>query len=724
MAVSRYRARTRLARWWAAAAICLLALVCAGGLPRQVGAIGEAVVDFDIVQSPAAPATVQVGSTVTFDVTATATGSTPLLLDFDYASGLQWESGVSNPAAVVCTDDSPSAGMVRCSYGTIPAAGPIVPLKLTFSLTADATVSDGDFTMRSSPVDGAPDSIDGGEDTFTGGGTLTAFTAAMFTATGSAAASVFEGAQVAFSAALANNSGVSTGAFDPSISFAGGSVSAVSCGSGTASSEATSIARCSGSDIPAAGTLGVTASVRPADTADGTDIQPVLEASALGIAAAGLPLIEVREVGLENTGAATLAVGTPVNVCTAAVTSEVANRATLGNEQPGNIALLAGSFSGNSLLQLADFSVTGPGAGTITAATGCAAGQSGVRFTPSLGGVYTVTARYNIGGTNILTITVPGSASNPVPTVASVSPATAPAGSPDVAITVTGSNFVAGAQVLWDGVALASSAYVSGTSMTATIPAGELAAAGSGIIRVSNPTPGGGASAGSVTFTITPVAAKLAFTTQPGNGVVGSNLATQPVVKVQDAAGTVISTDNMTQVTLAISGGANLTCDGTLTKTVVAGVATFAGCKVTPAGTGYTLSATSSPTLTGATSNAFSVTAAPPAASAQLVVADPTGLVARSRLTFNLATGTLTATDVKFFIIRKGDNKYWNGTTGQWQAEVVGNAGVAAGTAEWKVAVTGEARRQFAGVTVTVKVEASAAAGTYFNPVVPEIAIR
>ena len=397
MAVSRYRARTRLARWWAAAAICLLALVCAGGLPRQAGAIGEAVVDFHIVQLPAAPATVQVGSSVTFVVNVSATASTTLFFDFDYPSGLQWVSGASNPAGVLCTNNSPSAGVVRCSYGTIPA-GAIAPLTLTFNLTADATVSDEDFRMLSFPLDGAPDLIDGVGDTFIGGGTLTAFTAGMFPASGSAAASAFEGAQVAYPATLTNNAGVDTGAFNASIEFAGGSVSAVSCGSGVASGEASSTATCTGSDIPVAGTLGVTANVRPADSADGTDIQPALMAPALGITSASLSPIDVREVGLENTGPATLAIGHPVNVCTAAVTAEVPDRATLGHAQPGNGALLAGSFSGNPLLQLADFSVTGPGVGTITAATGCAADQSGVRFTPSLGGVYTVTARYNIGG--------------------------------------------------------------------------------------------------------------------------------------------------------------------------------------------------------------------------------------------------------------------------------------------------------------------------------------
>src|SRR5262249_11512305 len=69
----------------------------------------------------------------------------------------------------------------------------------------------------------------------------------------------------------------------------------------------------------------------------------------------------------------------------------------------------------------------------------------------------------------------------------------------------------------------------------------------------------------SAQFTITPPPlppAKVALTTQPGNGVTGSALAPQPVVTVQDTNGVTVTTDTST-VTLTLNvltGSGSLTC--------------------------------------------------------------------------------------------------------------------------------------------------------------------
>ncbi len=128
-------------------------------------------------------------------------------------------------------------------------------------------------------------------------------------------------------------------------------------------------------------------------------------------------------------------------------------------------------------------------------------------------------------------------------------------------------------------------------------------------------------------------ATQLAFTTQPGGGTGGLAWATQPVVQVRDQFSNTVGSDNATVVTLAISGGTpatggpgTLTCTGGLSKTVTAGVATFAGCKIDKAGTGYTLTATSSPVLTAATSATFNITVGPAAQLAFTAYpASPTG---------------------------------------------------------------------------------------------------
>ena len=94
-------------------------------------------------------------------------------------------------------------------------------------------------------------------------------------------------------------------------------------------------------------------------------------------------------------------------------------------------------------------------------------------------------------------------------------------------------------------------------------------------------------------------AAKVGFTTQPSDSTGGTTFGTPPVVAVEDAGGNTVTTAS-SAVTLVITtpGGATLSCT-TNPQGAVAGVATFAGCKIDLAGT-YTLTA-SDGLLTSAT---------------------------------------------------------------------------------------------------------------------------
>ena len=127
-------------------------------------------------------------------------------------------------------------------------------------------------------------------------------------------------------------------------------------------------------------------------------------------------------------------------------------------------------------------------------------------------------------------------------------------------------------------------------------------------------TDGGLTGATSNTFNITVgSAAKLAFTTQPGGGTAASAWAQQPVVTVQDAGGNTV-TGSSASITLTIGtnpGGGALTCTAN-PKAAASGVATFAGCKINKAGSGYTLAAAASG-LTRATSSPFNIAAGPAA---------------------------------------------------------------------------------------------------------------
>jgi hypothetical protein len=88
----------------------------------------------------------------------------------------------------------------------------------------------------------------------------------------------------------------------------------------------------------------------------------------------------------------------------------------------------------------------------------------------------------------------------PMPSVSSLTPSKAAAGSPDLQVLVKGSGFVTNSTVLWNSVPVAT-AYLSNSAVMALVPAADLAASGSAAVSVMNPAPGGGTS-GTSTFTV------------------------------------------------------------------------------------------------------------------------------------------------------------------------------------------------------------------------------
>ncbi len=114
-------------------------------------------------------------------------------------------------------------------------------------------------------------------------------------------------------------------------------------------------------------------------------------------------------------------------------------------------------------------------------------------------------------------------------------------------------------------------------------------------------------------------AANVVFTTQPTDTAAGATITPPVQVSVEDAYGNVETADNSTQVTVAIGSNAGPgTLYGTLTRTVSDGVATFDDLSINNTGTGYTLT-TASTGLTGDTSSAFNIDAAPVVVSASLL---------------------------------------------------------------------------------------------------------
>lgn len=106
--------------------------------------------------------------------------------------------------------------------------------------------------------------------------------------------------------------------------------------------------------------------------------------------------------------------------------------------------------------------------------------------------------RFNIDD---ITITSYGSStSNPVPIITAVSPTSDTVGSANLVVTVTGNNFIASSQIVWNQTLLPTT-FVSATTLKAAVPASNLTTPG--VVNVSVFTPNGGSST-TVVFTINP----------------------------------------------------------------------------------------------------------------------------------------------------------------------------------------------------------------------------
>ena len=122
--------------------------------------------------------------------------------------------------------------------------------------------------------------------------------------------------------------------------------------------------------------------------------------------------------------------------------------------------------------------------------------------TPSAEGTINFTVQVSDGAqptpqttTKIFSLTVTAA---PAPVLNSINPSAANAGGPAFTLTVNGSNFVSNSTVRWNGVNRATT-FVSGSQLTAAIPATDIATAGTASVTVVNP---GGTALNALTFTI------------------------------------------------------------------------------------------------------------------------------------------------------------------------------------------------------------------------------
>ncbi len=151
-----------------------------------------------------------------------------------------------------------------------------------------------------------------------------------------------------------------------------------------------------------------------------------------------------------------------------------------------NNAALATTFVNSTLLTAA-----------ITTANLANPGIASVGVT-SPGSTKGVNAGNNLS--NFVAFTI-APANNPIPSITQLSPSSAGVGGAAFTLTVTGTNFISGAQITWNGTTRATT-FVSATQLTGQITAADIATQGTASVSVVNPNPGGGPSPAK-TFTIT-----------------------------------------------------------------------------------------------------------------------------------------------------------------------------------------------------------------------------
>ena len=297
---------------------------------------------------------------------------------------------------------------------------------------------------------------------------------------------------------------------------------------------------------------------------------------ACGAALATQPVVKVEDSGGN-------VVTTDSSTVTASFTSGGVSLTNPTTAAASGVATFSGlalnALAGPYTLTFSDGGLTTAVSGTITVSTG-AATQLVITTQPSSTdasgaalGTQPVVKVEDSGG-NVVTSVSSGTASA---SIASGSGGSIAAGG----TSGTFSNGVA----TFSGLALNG---VNGTAYTLTFTGDSFTSAASTSITVS-----------------TGAATQLVFTTSPGNSTNGVAFSAQPVVQVEDSGGNVVS-GSSASIMLTPSSGA-LTCT-TNPLSASCGVATFAGCSLAgTAGSGYSLSATSSGLIPATSSPTFSL---------------------------------------------------------------------------------------------------------------------
>lgn len=173
-------------------------------------------------------------------------------------------------------------------------------------------------------------------------------------------------------------------------------------------------------------------------------------------------------------------------------------------------------------------------------------------------------------------------AQNPLPTITTLDPASATAGGTAFTLTINGTNFINSSTVWWNGNARPAT-FVSSAQLTATISASDIASAGTAVVTVNNPSPGGGSS-NPATFTINPATPAPKITSlSPNFALAGGQAFTLTVNGSDFVNSSVVQWNGNPRVTAFVSAN-RLTAEIPATDIVAASSAMISVITPTPGG--------------------------------------------------------------------------------------------------------------------------------------------
>ncbi|HEY2013886.1 MAG TPA: hypothetical protein VGH38_10320, partial [Bryobacteraceae bacterium] len=207
---------------------------------------------------------------------------------------------------------------------------------------------------------------------------------------------------------------------------------------------------------------------------------------------------EVRLGMRANVGLALKAAASSARISAQAGTSSIDETVNVFNDNPDTPVPVAG-VTGYVDSPTGPQPCTFPAGGAISLPPGgstSVTGDCGPSFDgPIVGHAFTSSNQPNTDPREVTVSDSLGAAVNPLPTISSLSPTNAMAGTGTFTLTVNGTGFVSSSVVNWNG-ASRTTTFISASQLQATINPADIALVGTGTVTVTSPPPGGGTSGG------------------------------------------------------------------------------------------------------------------------------------------------------------------------------------------------------------------------------------